>query len=185
MVRFNELRIIPNGTRLIIDVSVRDYSYYDNVYLDSIVIETQDTYLDSGPSNNPVYSKKIEGDVKQARIELGKGDLLPALDSNMFIVYVVTKGTPAPDTPCGMDSQYTIGVTIYTCPLYDFMMGYVREVERKCVVPRNFIKAFLQFKAFELAISTNNYVQAIAYYNKYIRNMTKDNIKQSDCSCYD
>lgn len=185
MVQFNELRIIPNGTRLIIDVSVRDLEYYTNVYLDSIIVDTQDTYLDSGPSSTPVYSKKIEGDVKSFRVEIGKGDLLPALDNNMFIVYVKTKGIPSADTPCGMDNEYTIGVTLWLCPMYDYMMGYVREVERKCVVPRNFINAFLRYKAFMVAINTNNYIQAIDYYNRYIRHMKKSEVKIDNCSCYD
>ena len=41
MVQFNELRINPEGTKLIIDVSVKDSVYYENVYIDTISIDTQ------------------------------------------------------------------------------------------------------------------------------------------------
>ena len=45
MVAFQELRITPDGQKLIIDVSVKDLEYYTNVYLDTIQIDTQDIPL--------------------------------------------------------------------------------------------------------------------------------------------
>ena len=35
MVDFNELRVSPDRKNLIIDVSIKDFSYYENVYIDS------------------------------------------------------------------------------------------------------------------------------------------------------
>ena len=37
MVDFNELRVSPDRKNLIIDVSIKDLSYYENVYIDSII----------------------------------------------------------------------------------------------------------------------------------------------------
>jgi hypothetical protein len=51
MIDFNELRITPDGKYLIIDVSINNASYYDNVFIKHIVIDTQDTYLHTGPSS--------------------------------------------------------------------------------------------------------------------------------------
>lgn len=59
MVRFNQLNITPDGLKVIIDVSVKEDSYYQDVYLQSIVIDTQDTYSTSGPSSTPVYKKEL------------------------------------------------------------------------------------------------------------------------------
>lgn len=56
MIKFNELRITPNNENLIIDVSIEDADYYKNVVLDSIVIDTQDTYVGNGPSSKAVYT---------------------------------------------------------------------------------------------------------------------------------
>ena len=95
MVRFNELRITKDGKYLVIDVSVRSQSYYNDVYLDSISIDTQDTYKDGGPSSSIVYFKDItsEGDrIKNYRLELSVGEFLPSLSDNMFFVYVKAKG---------------------------------------------------------------------------------------------
>ena len=43
MVQFNELRITPDGQKLIIDVSVKDLEYYTNVYLDTVQIDAANT----------------------------------------------------------------------------------------------------------------------------------------------
>lgn len=52
MIQFNTLEISSDGKNLNIDVSVKDSSYYDNVYLGNIYIDTQDTFVDaSAPSN--------------------------------------------------------------------------------------------------------------------------------------
>ena len=59
MLHFNELRITQDGRSLIIDVSVDNQDYFDDVLLDSIVIDTQDTYILNGPSGNPVYTYTV------------------------------------------------------------------------------------------------------------------------------
>ena len=59
MLIFNELRITPDQKYLIIDVSVDNQKYYKNIQIDSIIIDTQDTYIDSGPSNNPIFTYKL------------------------------------------------------------------------------------------------------------------------------
>lgn len=55
MLQFNELRITPDSNYIIIDVSVINDSYYQDICIDSIVIDTQDTYISNGPSNNPIF----------------------------------------------------------------------------------------------------------------------------------
>lgn len=189
MIRFNELRITKDGKHLIIDVSVRSQPYYNDVYLDSISIDTQDTYKDGGPSSSIVYFKDITNEdsvAKNYRLELSVGDNIPSLSDNMFFVYVKAKGVPAANTPCGMDNEYTLGITFNPCALYSAMMSYVRETVNTCSVPRNFINMFLQFKAVETSINNEHYTQAIEYYNKFIRNLgkTSTSVYTKPCSCY-
>lgn len=192
MIRFNELRITKDGKYLIIDVSVRSQPYYNDVYLDSISIDTQDTYKDGGPSSSIVYFKNIANEagsssgLKHYRLELGVGDFLPSLSDNMFFVYVKAKGTPASNTPCGMDNEYTLGVTFNTCALYNAIMSYVRETVNTCSIPKKFIDLFLQFKAIETSINTDHYMQAVEYYNKFIKNLGKTNTSAytKSCNCY-
>lgn len=52
MINFNELKIAQDGSLLTIDVSVKDLEYYKDVYIESIYVDTQDTYINGGPSSN-------------------------------------------------------------------------------------------------------------------------------------
>ena len=186
MITFNELRVTKDNKYLIIDVSVRSQSYYNGVYIGSISIDTQDTYKDGGPSSSIIYTKDVDKESpnsKHYRLELGVGDFLPSLLNNMFFVYVKAIGTPNPDTPCGMDSEYTIGVTFNPCSLYNAMMSYVRQVNNSCNTPKNFIDLFLQFKALEISVNTEHYMQAIEYYNAFIKDIKVINTTKT-CDCY-
>lgn len=183
MVQFNELRINPEGTKLIIDVSVKDSVYYENVHIDTISIDTQNTFIDSGPSSNVAYTNTLAGNNKSVRLELGIGDLLPSLLDNMFFVWVRTKGTPAISTPCGEDNTLTLGVTIALYPLYQQAFGYIKELEKECATPKGFINFILQLKALQLAVRTGHYTQAIKYWEKFFRGLKKD-VVTNKCGCY-
>ena len=58
MVVIEQLRISPDGQKLFIDAHVNKASYFDNLELESISIDTQDTVLQTfdGPSKNPVFT---------------------------------------------------------------------------------------------------------------------------------
>lgn len=60
MMHFNELRVSSDNQYLIIDVSVDSQDFFQDVLLDSIIIDTQDTYVPNGPSANPIYTYKIK-----------------------------------------------------------------------------------------------------------------------------
>lgn len=253
MVTFNELRITPDGNTLIIDVAIKDLRYYNNVGLDTILIDTQDTFTAEGPSSKAVkFSVKNDVDpklferrtpftyifkgtlkegflytfgtlpsptndiqyiingipytvneltvgvhkyekgklvavttpIKSYRIEINKNDSILTFKDNLLFVYVKTNGTPTSDTPCGMDEEITLGVTLYHYPIYNAMMNSIKELEKNCEVPKNFINSMLRFKAFELAIDTEHYNQAIIYYNKFIKNVNLNTVTSNKCNCY-
>ena len=60
MIVFNELKINKAADVLTVSVKVKDKSYYDDVYLDKIYINTEDTYVEGNPAKNPVYSYTVE-----------------------------------------------------------------------------------------------------------------------------
>ena len=250
MVTFNELRITPDGNTLIIDVAIKDLRYYDNVGLDTILIDTQDTFTAEGPSSKAVkfpiinsigaesfeqefgstydfkgtlkegflYTFKVPDHtgeyyisgklypadkletgvhkyekgklvavttpIKSYRIVVTKNDSTLTFKDNLLFVYVKTNGAPASDTPCGMDEETTLGVTLYHYPIYNAMMNSIKELEKNCEVPKNFINSILRFKAFELAIDTEHYNQAIIYYNKFIKNINLNTVTSNKCNCY-
>lgn len=52
MINFNELKIAQDGSLLTLDVSVKDLEYYKDIYIESVYVDTQDTYINGGPSSN-------------------------------------------------------------------------------------------------------------------------------------
>lgn len=185
MIQFNQLEITKDRKYLIIDASVIDEPYFENVYIDSIVIDNQDTYVANGPSSEPkyIYPNEIEGleeETKRVRIKLTKSDI--SLDDLLF-VYVRATGTPAADTPCGMDNEVTLGVVTDVYPYYQQAMEYVKELANTCSPSQNFVDYILRLKGLKLAISTGNYTEAIKLFNKYFKNRKNINIAKGGCGC--
>lgn len=211
MLIFNELRITPDGQYLIIDVSVSNAEYYSGISIQSIIIDTQDTYISSGPSNTPIYSYQVtEGsltkvytscdcspvldsdrsyclvaDNRNIRLVLNKLDLNNVdLSNNMFFVYAVATGTPAPETPCGMDNSVVMKTAVNLYPTYCTTMQLLKELDCSCEIPRNLINVILRLKALEMCIKTGNYLQAIEYWKKYFMLNNSTNFNSTRCGCY-
>ena len=87
MLIFNELRITPDQKYLIIDVSVDNQKYYENVQIDSIIIDTQDTYIDSGPSNNPIFTYNLTEENSNIT-QVYTDNYTPVLDEDTSYCYV-------------------------------------------------------------------------------------------------
>lgn len=213
MLEFRELRITPDGNHLIIDVAVREHSYYENVFIDSIIIDTQDTYIQNGPSSKPVYQYKVEEDGVQnlyalpeecscnpVLIEEDKSYcftygyeegrhvriMLSTKDiplNNMLFVYAIAKGTPAPDTPCGFDNTIIMQTVVDLYPFYQNTLCFLKELNNSCEVPKGFTDMILRLKALELCIRTGNYPQAIKYWKKFFSNNNRVVVTTSNCKC--
>lgn len=208
MVQFNELRITQDNKNLIIDVSIKPLTIYDDVYIDSIIIDSQDTYKENGPSSNPVYTYTVnkitpvytldepvytaDGEdssavytevkgVKNVRLVLDNTDL--ALNNKLFFVYVIATGTPDPSIPCGMDNSISVMPVFNTYNVYQQSMSYIRSIENTCEIPKNFIDYILRLKALELSLNTNNYLLSIRYWNKFFKD-TPIQESINTCNCY-
>jgi len=213
MLEFRELRITPDGNHLIIDVAVREHSYYENVFIDSIIIDTQDTYIQNGPSSKPVYQYKVEENGVQNLYALPEECncnpvlmdedksycftygyeegrhvriMLSTKDiplNNMLFVYAIAKGTPAPDTPCGFDNTIIMQTVVDLYPFYQNTLCFLKELNNSCEVPKGFTDMILRLKALELCIRTGNYSQAIKYWKKFFSNNNRVVVTTSNCKC--
>ena len=56
MIVFNNIRISQDDKYITIDAEIENNKYYENMYIDSVIIDNQDTFSPNGPSNNPVYT---------------------------------------------------------------------------------------------------------------------------------
>ena len=196
MIRFNELKIEDNY--IIIDVQIEEEKYFKDMYIDSIVIDTQDTFIANGPSSKAIYTKNFNTrvDVKKENIVYTQGkdkynrvrmyidgkDLNVDIHKTMFFVYVIAGGTPAADTPCRWDENKALHTLVDTQVLYNNMIQYVKELSKDCSTPNNFINAILQFNAIDLALKTNQYPLAIDLWKRFYSDI-ESNIVLPNCGC--
>lgn len=195
MIQYNELQITSDGKYLIIDASVVNSEYFANMTISEIIIDNQDTYLDSGPSSNPIYNCKIseiESDSniyvneykRRIRLILSSEDLKIDLNTNLLFVYIIVEGTPASNTPCGFDNKITIASVYNKYPIYKNYIYLLNGFNNQCKIPQKLIDAILQYKALTLCLSINNNVTAIDYWKKFYGN-TISNISNYKCPCYE
>lgn len=196
MIQFNTLKITQDGKNLIINASVKNLKYYTNVLIGSIVIDNQDTYSASGPSSNPIYrqsfagkdlvtNENIEG-LKNINIIVSAKELLDNngdLNDDILYVYLIAVGIPSADTPCGMDNINTLGVALNLRPIYNNGINYIKQVESTCEIPKDFIEFILRYKALDLALKTENYIQANKYWNKFFKNNNVVPLNTNSCGC--
>lgn len=181
MIDFNKLLVLPNQEGLYIDVSVMDAPYFDTVYIDKIVIDTQSTYTSTGISTTPVYQYTVPGSSKSVKLTIKAEDILTPMVGSMFFIYVQTKGTPTSDTPCGLDQNPQVGICVDLQEVYRKAMKYIGVCADSCSVPREFIDFILQYRAFTTCIQTKDFQQAIIYWNRFWKNLKKTPI---NCNCY-
>lgn len=184
MIVFEELRITNDGETLIVDARVRSEVYYDLVYIDKVVIDTEETYKEGTPSSTPVYSYTVDGNNKTISLTIDKSQIIPDFKEHMFFVYVIAKGIPTPSVPCGMDNQTTLGVVLYMGNIYNNFMGYIKEMGNgNCQIPSGFIDQILRYKALNLAIDSGHYTQGIQYYNQWFSGNRQSVTINSNCGC--
>ena len=211
MVNFNELRVSPDRKNLIIDVSIKDLSYYENVYIDSIIIDTQDTYIPSGPSNSPIFTYEVVSNVtpiyslpdcgcnqvqdyidkencfetsnnEEKRVRLELDNT--ALDNHLKgnLFFVYVITKGTPSSDTPCNMDNTINLGV-TADTYPIYTNMLNSLKELegCSTPKLFTDAFLRFKAFELSIKTGQYSQVINYWNKYFKSLDIPN--NTNCSC--
>lgn len=193
MVLFDQLRISDNGSKMYIDMHINTADYFDDIYLDSITIQTSDKVLESTLSGEPtsdyIYKKVFSGNQKEAHLVVDKGTLDAAntglstdgstadtafnkvnFSDDLYFVYVKVKGTPDPCTPCELDKEVTIGVTFDETMFYHLVMDYTRELADDCAIPQGFTDMILLWNAFKAAINTGHYLPAIKFWEKIFNN---------------
>lgn len=189
MVRFNELRITNDGQNLIVDVSIREESYYSQCTIDNIKLDSDDTYIEGSPSSSAEILYKYtpqQGDKLRTlrRIYNINSLNLDSFKDHILYIYVEVDPTGIPsDIPCGMDTNPTIGVTLYMGDIYNQFMSNIRELSDTCNVPQNFINDILQYKAIESSINSGHYIQANKYYNNFFKGKSIKS-SSSNCGCY-
>ena len=202
MIIFDQLRISDDGKRLYINAHVNKADYFNDVYIDSIVIQTADKVSETDPglpTSDYVYIKKAEENAKELNLVLEASDLSRSWESDpnaiafgrgdmsktLFFVYIKCKGTPGSCTPCRLDEETTLGVVFDENVLHQKVMDYTKELIADCSVPSAFIDFILLWNAFKSAIETEHYIPAIKFYNMLFDEVGKScqNRTIKTCGC--
>lgn len=188
MVIFNELRVTPDNNKLIIDISINDHKYYENINIEAVAIDTDETFNNNGPSSNTVYEYQVtnEDEKKNLRLILSSEDMKVAINNNMFFVYVITSGEYHPNTPCELKRSIAIGTAVNLYPIYKQAVLYTKELADDCAIPKRFTDYILRIKALDLNIKTGNYQEAIRYWNKLFKGYKVNSTPSTsnNCGCY-
>ena len=200
MIQFNELRITQDGKNLIIDAQVQDISYYTDVYIDSIIIDSQNTFVSSGASSSPLFKYTYDattastlgyvtsltsgGKLKGIRMTIPYNSLgeTSNLDKDLLFVYVTIIGTPSSNTPCNMDLTYELGIVYNTYPFYLRGMNFIKELNSSCELPKQLIDYMLRQKVLETCIQVGDYTKAVEYWKKFFTGDYQV-INLKTCSC--
>lgn len=187
MIKFKELRISLDNSKLHIEAEVLEDSYYENVGITSIQIDTQDTYVGNTnmPSSSPKYFKEITGDtlVKYINLCLNDYDLEGiSLKDDILYVWVTTDENITGEPPCGMDIPRKLGVCINWQYIYNIGINFIKEAASVCDTNDDFIDFILRYKAIILAIKTGHYSIANKYWNKFFKNKI-NNYTTKSCRC--
>lgn len=190
MIIFDRLQISDSGKVLYIDIHVNKASYFDNIYIDKIVIQTSDQVSEMDPltpGSSYIYSMTVDGNEKELHLALTAAcDFeLPfnTLSDKLLFVYVICKGTVGECTPCRLDEMTTLGVTFDTGLLYQKVMQYTRELNKDCSIPKGFIDLILLWNGFKAAIETEHYIPAIEFWKRLFKT-GEFSITSKGCGCH-
>lgn len=191
MIIFDQLRISDDGKRMYINVHVNRASYFDNIYIDSITIMTEDKVSEMAPelfTDDYIYQQIIEGNEKELNLVLNASDFNESfskstLSENLFFVYIKCKGVPDPCTPCTLDELTTLGVTFDEALLYQKVMQFTRGLNQDCEIPQGLLDLILLWDGFKAAIETEHYVSAIDFWKRLFKG--NSTVRASNgCGCH-
>ena len=191
MIEIRNITITPRGDKMIIDANIELDEAFENCFIKEVFIDTQDTYTMSGPSENIVYRKLITKNdasklpestisingvekVRNLHLEICEEEICANLMSDFFVVYIQADGVFDKSEVSRCDSfNVVLGCCFWMWPLYKEFMNFIRELNTKCEVPRNFIYTYLKYQGLITSVRTGNIADAIFLYSKYI--MTRHN----------
>lgn len=168
MIQYNQLTA---EEVLHIDMQVEDKPYFQNVFITGVRVDNEDTYNKEYP-----YEKITQEPSKELIV-----DINTVLKGQLLFITPYIEGAPSEDTPCGQD----VCNKAYIYCIDDIKkqgLDYLKDLGNDCNIPKNFIDFILRYNAFELALQTCNYEDAIKYW-KLIKG-TKVKIKSKNCGCH-
>lgn len=191
MIQFNDLQFLTSKT-LRLSAKVIDLEYYDAVYIDSIIIDTEDTVCETGPSDNPPFVLHLNEPVKELNTTINVTTLLQD-GPKMLFVYVRCTGTPYPEPPCGLDNQDTMQPVVDYQSIYNTALKLAKCIGKcgcldgECSVDTAFANFALQYFRMEQGLKNGNWSDAYDAYcwlmHRHGNVQYKGSSASRGCSC--
>ena len=171
-----------------------DLPYFSDVTIKSIVIDTEDTYCESGPSSNPPFEYQVgDGTYKEVRTVLDVTGICNN-GKKMLFVWVTTFGNPSPDTPCGLDKPNVMRAVVDFKTIYEEAIKILKCNtsgcgcgKNNCTVDAKFADFSLQYFKLTTALELGDWDSAYEAYCYLLRkNPSKNVIKapaRKPCGC--
>ena len=176
MLQWNELKIDLEGKYLVIEVSVEDSPYYENVYLDSVQVVPSKNYKEGG--GTPIFSFDCGG-LKSFRKVVD----IDGISKDIFFVYALSTGEPDASAPCGINDSSIVGVVYNKQPIYEQGIKMLRSIGG-CEPSKELIDYILTDKALQLNIDTGNFPQAIENWKTLMDVTSISSAGKSRCGCH-
>lgn len=192
MIQFNDLKFLTSKT-LLLNVEVIDLEYYTNVYIDKILIDTEDTVCENGPSENPPFVLTVSENTKKLNTTIDVSSLVKG-GPKMLFVYVRCSGVPYPEPPCGLDNQDTMQPVVDYAGIYNKALKLAKCVGKcgcldgDCSVDMTFANFALQYFRMEQGLANGNWSDAYDAYCWLMHKSGNFKYKNSEtrrCSCND
>lgn len=185
MIEFKELRVSNENKCIIVDVEIIGVDNWENIGIDAIRIESQDTYNElNQDSISPVYESDLNSYKKSVQLLISQEDLdnvgLKAdILKDLFYVTVSLKGSYPANTPEEFKMMSRLGVVFNTYPVYADVIKHLQNTSKCCEIPDTFVDYILKYKAFEVALKAGHWPLANKYWNKFFKKSIKT------CKCYE
>lgn len=178
MIQFTKILLSEDNKNLIIKAKIEESSYFENVYLDSIIIDDVKSY----DTDAHVFAGILEDNFKEYEWVIPVNNILTSLTNNMLFIKIKSKGVPSFDCPCNSDINEIIGVFADVCSILNNINLYSKELNKDCQLPKGFIDYLLLFKALEYALKSCNYDKAIKYWKKLQNTQSLKIVNKCGCN---
>ena len=177
MIQFNTLKFLTKDV-LQIDVSVISLDCYNEITIEKILIDTEETVQKNRTTDaNAAYEYDFLSDLDHQLLNLDISQI-PELGGNvphMLFVYAKAKGIPSSDTPCGGSNTYSLKAIVKLQEVYNNAKKYLSCPKGNCACTDNcdidmgLAEFALQYQRLEMALACDDYENALDAYCGLLR----------------
>lgn len=202
MLQWNNLEVTSDDKHLIVDVQVIDDTNYDNIEVDSVLVQPVKSLSDfdvTGPKSTALKQDYAGNSTENFDATSKYQHIVYDVDTfqgYLFFVYAYARGTYADGTPCNMKSYTLLGVVYNKYPIYKKAVKLLDNMDN-CTPDDELIDWILRWKMFNLALECGDYTRAIEIWNEQTTDITYDecgneissasstgNRSTSNCNCH-